>query len=702
MSPIFRRSAFITFRRSAFSSALSLAFAAPLHTAFAADTETNVASNDTSAVPEIIVTADPLARAADELTQPVEILAADELDRQRGASIGETLERQLGVSTTDFGRGAGRPLIRGQGGPRVLVLSNGVPSMDASDVSTDHDVTIDPAHATQIEVLKGPATLIYGSAASAGVINVVDDRLPGSVTPGLSGEAGAGYGSNGDERFGSASVGYGFGESNDGTQLHADIAGRRAGDYDIPGYANADGTGSHGVLANSGTRKDSGSVSAAQFWDGGSLAASFSRVVSVYDLPVEETAFIDMSQSRWDIEGRLNNPLPGIVSLRLRSGYNDYEHVEFEAPGEPGTRFENQQSDTRLEAVHAAIAGWRGVFGVQYGHRDFSAIGEEAFVPPTISTGLGAFVVEERPVDWGKLEIGARVDRNESKPDDLPTRSFMPLSFSAGTTIDLSDDYHLKAYATRSQRSPVTEELYSFGPHGATETFERGNADLDMETANNFEIGIDKHAGRLQWRANVYYERINDYIFSQETDQGLNADGSGTASSDGIADRVDDEGNFDPNGELLLVRYRHANANFYGVEGEIGYALLQGPINLQGRLFGDAAYGELSGGDDLPRMTPMRFGLGLTADRGPLSGGLDLIRVAKQDRVAALETETDGYTLLNADLAYTLPLASANTSIYLRGRNLLDEEARRSTSFIKDEAPLPGASVIVGFEVKLL
>lgn len=690
------------FRRSAIASALSLAFFPLAQAADATPTESAsvaAAGDAPEALPEIIVTADPFARAADQLTQPVEVLSGEDLDRQRGASIGETLEHELGVSTTDFGRGAGRPIIRGQGGPRVLVMENGSPSMDASDVSTDHDVSIDPAHAEQMEILKGPSALIYGSSASAGVVNVVDGRLPDTVTPGLSGSAGAGYGSNGDQRFGSADIGYGFG----GTQLHADIAGNNSSDYDLHGNSALDGSGAQGHMPNSATRKDSGSISAAQVWDGGSIAGSVSRVVAEYGLPVEETAFIDMSQTRYDLEAKLKDPLPGIASLRLRSGYNDYGHVEFEAPGVAGTRFSNQQSDTRLEAVHDPLAGWTGVFGLQYGHRDFSAVGEEAFVPPTISTDLGAFLVEQRPVSWGSVELGIRSDHTQSDPDGFADKRFDPLSLSAGTSVDLGNDYHLKFYATRSQRAPESEELYSFGPHGATSTFERGDADLNMETANNFEIGLDKHGGRLQWRANVYYETIKNYIFEQETDQGLNADGSGTAGSDGEADRVDDEGNFDPSGELLLVNYRQANARFYGAEGEIGYALLQGqPIRLQARLFGDAAYGELSGGDDLPRITPARIGLGLEADHDRWSGNLDLIQVLKQDRVARLETDTDGYTMLNAGANYTLPGASHSTTLYVRGRNLLDQEARRATSFIKDQVPLPGASLIVGFEVKLL
>ncbi len=679
------------FRRSAIASALYLMLSPSAN----ADEAPAPAADDAPVdIPEIVITADPLSRKADQFTQPVEVLSGEALARDRSPSIGETLERQLGVSTTDFGRGAGRPIIRGQGGPRVQVLENGIGSMDASDVSTDHDVTIDPAHARQIEILKGPATLLYGSAASAGVVNVVDGRLPDTVTPGLTGSAGGGYGSNGDERFGNLEAGFGFG----GTQLHADLAGRKAGDYDIKGSAGLDGSGSHGTLANSATRKDSGSLSAAQVWDGGSLAGSFSRIVAQYGLPVEEEAFIDMSQSREDLELKLDAPVDGLESLRLRGGYNDYGHVEFEAPGVPGTRFKNKQGEGRLEAVHSPIAGWRGVFGLQYGHRDFSAIGEEAFVPPTISTNIGAFLVENRPVDWGDLELGVRVDRTRSEPDAIASRNFTPLAGSLGTTVNLGEDYHLKLYATHSQRAPVTEELYSFGPHGATETFERGDADLRKETANNFEIGLDRHNGRFQWRGNVYYERINHYIFEQETDTGLNADGSGTPSSDSQADRVDGDGLFDPEGELLLVQYRQANARFYGVEGEATYQWLQGPVTLSSRLFGDLARGELSGGDDLPRITPARVGLGLQADAGALSGGIDLVRIFKQDRIASLETETDGYTQLNADLRYSLPVSS-QAAVYLRGRNLLNEEERRHTSFIKDAAPLPGASVVAGFEV---
>lgn len=652
----------------------------------------------------ITVNASPLGSTADQLVQPVEVISGEELDRKRRGTIGETLEQEPGVATTDFGAGAGRPVIRGQAGPRVQVLENGLASMDASDVSTDHAVTIDPAHATQVEVLKGPATLLYGSGASAGVVNVVDERLPQSVTEGVHVSGEGLYGSNADERSGNAEVGYGVGHH----QFRADYATRKADDYDIPGSANTDGSGSHGTLANSASESRSGAFSYGYVTDAGSsLSGSVSRYTTTYGLPVEETAFIDMDQTRYDLQGIVLNPLPGIASVKLRSGYVDYEHTEFEAPGEPGTVFRNKQSQHRLEAVHVPVAGWRGVVGVQYNDRDFQAIGEEAFVPASQTRQLGLFVVEEKPWRLGKFELGARIERDSNEPVDTgerqyEDRDFTPFSLSAGSVLDLGEHYHLKVYFTHSQRSPVAEELYAYGPHGATGTFERGDAGLDMETANNVELGLDHHDGRLQWQANIYWQQAKDYIFQQEVDQGLNPDGSGTPQADGLPDRIGEgeEGFvFAPDGDLLLVDYRQGDAEFYGAEGQVRYALLQGPLQLDVSAFGDITRGRIKDGDNLPRITPARAGFAFDLARGATDANLSYTRVFSQSHLAALETPTDGYDLLSAELGYTFepdPDSGKKTRLFLRGRNLLDEEIRRSTSFLKDVAPAPGVSVLAG------
>ena len=683
-------------RRGSYAAAALLLFSVPFPSSGQTPEPEPV---DPVAVETIVITADPFARTADQLVQPTEILSGEALDRRRGASLGETLEHELGVSSTDFGRGAGRPVIRGQGGPRVLMLENGMASMDASDVSADHEVSIDPAHAEQIEILKGPATLMYGSSASAGVVNVVDGRLPNEVTEGAQASLRGSLGSNADERSAAGKFVYGFGS----TQLRVDGAMLEADDYDIDGNSALDGSGNQGRLLNSAVDRATGSVSAAQFWDAGSLAASYSRFETEYGLPIEEEAFIDLEQDRLDLEGRWFKPVAGVDSLRLRVSQGDYEHTEFEAPGEPGTVFKNDQTDARFELVHAPLAGWRGVLGVQTRDREFQAIGDEAFVPSTDTRSLGVFLLEERATSFGRVELGLRTDRDHAEPQDgvNPDRRFTPFSASAGVLFELNEHYHLKVYATRAERSPVSEELYSFGPHLATASFERGDDALEIETASNFEIAIDRHGGPFGWRLNVYWQDVADYIVQQEVDAGLDADGSGVFAQDGEADRVDEEGLFDPGGELLLLDYRAADARFWGAEGELSYAWeLQG-TELRARAFADLARGRLDQGGDLPRITPARFGLGLHAHRGAWSASLDMTRVDAQDRVASLETRTDGYSMLSADLDYRLPLSSASVLLFLRGRNLLDEDARRHTSFIKDFAPLPGASVVTGLEWRL-
>lgn len=684
----------VFFRRAAFAAALLSLF--PNAVVAAPEPPPAV---DPAEVETIVITSDPFARTADQLVQPSEILAGEELERRRGATLGETLEHELGVSSTDFGRGAGRPVIRGQSGPRVLMLENGIGSMDASDVSADHDVGIDPAHAEQIEILKGPATLLYGSNASAGVVNVVDGRLPGAVSEGLTSQLRGSLGSNADERSAAAKIGFGFG----GIQLRADAAWLDADDYDIHGNSAVDGSGRHGRLPNSAVEKKSGSLSAARIGDRGSIAASWGRYRTTYGLPIEESAFIDLEQDRVDLEARLLEPISGWESIRLRAAHGDYEHTEFEAPGEPGTRFFNDQTEMRVEAVHAPFAGMRGVLGVQRRDRAFRAIGEEAFVPSTDTRGLGVFLIERAPTAFGSLELGLRMDQDHSDPHDraLRDRRFAPVSVSLGALFELNAHYHLKLYATHAERSPVSEELYSYGPHLATGSFERGNADFGLERARNLELALDRHGDALSWRVNVYTQHIADYLYQQEVDAGLDADGGGMAAADGVADRVDEEGRFDPAGELLLLDYRAADARFWGTEGELSCDWRAGDTQWRARVFGDLARGRIDGGGNLPRITPARLGAGLHAHHGPWSGSLDFTRVHEQDRIASLETATDGYSLLAADLDYSIPLRRGLVLLFLRGRNLLDEEARRHTSFIKDFAPLPGASVVAGLEWRI-
>ena len=676
---------------------------------------------------KVTIKASPFERSADELAQPVDVLYGEALDRKRGNTLGETLDGQLGVSSADFGPGIGRPVIRGQGGPRVLMLENGIASMDASSVSGDHAVAIDPSHAEQIEIIKGPATLIYGSAASAGVINVVNGRLPREVIPGLHGSVDLNWRDNAHQRAGALDLTAGFDEY----VLRFDLSGRMADDLDIPGYAEADHdeaeheAGEHeeeeereGLLGNSSVETSSGSVTAAWLRPERILAVTVSRLRNNYGVPghghheeheeeeEEEHAEeehgdvrILLQQQRLDANGEWFDPWRGIERLRARFGVNDYEHTELEG-SEVGTVFDNRELEARIELTHAPLADWRGVFGLQLNDRDFEAIGDEAFVPPVESRSAGLFLVEERSLGAHRLELGARIEHVRHQAASNPDTDFTPLSLSAGFVYRLNEQHHLRLTASRSQRAPASEELYSYGPHLATNSFERGLNSLDVETANNLELGLDRHQGAWRWRLNLFLNQVQDYIYQSEVDQGRNADGSGNGIADGSADRVDEEGQLVAEGELLLVDYRQDDARLYGLEAETRYLFSSGPRPWQLRLYGDTVRGQIDGGPNLPRITPTRLGVGFSGGYGRWYGGVDLSQILDQNRISPLETETPGYTLLSADIEYNLP-GRWPTSLYLRGRNLLDEDARRHTSFLKDVAPLPGASVLLGLRAEL-
>lgn len=679
----------------------------------------------------VIVTANPFGRAADELVQPVEVLAGRELDRKRAATLGDTLDGELGVSSADFGPGVGRPVIRGQGGARVLILENGIGSMDVSTVSADHGVSIDPAHAEQVEILKGPATLIYGSAASAGVINVANPRIRERLDPGLHGFADLSYADNADERNGALGASLGW----DAFIVGGDFAQRKAGDFEIPGFASREPEPGEapGRLNNSSVETRSGAGYAAWIVPERVLSVAYSRYFTDYGIPGEseapppgEVAVLDgvrikLKQNRADVQGLWFNPLAGFGKLRIRLGRNDYEHTEFEPTGEAGTQFSNREFEGRAELGHAPIGRLRGVLGTQFINRDFSAVGEEAFIQPVKTETAGLFIVEELQYGWGRLEAGARIERVEhtpalARPDDgspnvdprtgarQPGRTFKPGSLSLGGVWDLDPVHHLRLGFTRAERAPVAEELYAFGPHLATATFERGDSRAGVETANNFELSLDRHGDRWSWTLNGYYNRLGDYLYLVENEERRNADGSASGNAalfqPGEPDRVDEDGQLDPDGELLLVDYRQADAAFYGTEAKTRYQLLRGPVTLDVEVFGDLVRGRLDdGAGNLPRITPARYGLGLDTRYGRLRGDLRLTRIEDQTRIASLETATDGYELLALDLEFTQPQAGWTQTYYLRGRNLLDEEARRHTSFLKDRASLPGRTVLAGIKL---
>lgn len=652
------------------------------------------------------VTASPLRSAIDALARPVDVLIGPQLDQRKSATLGETLSRESGVQSSFFGAGVGRPVIRGQEGARVQVLSGGSASMDASTVSADHAVSIEPFLADQIEVLKGPATLLFGSGAIGGAVNVVDGRVPTApVGKAISGRAELRYGSGDDEATGMVRL---DGDSGALT-WHVDAFNRDTRDYRIPGYAFSAELIEHALedgedpdhfarsrLPNSALRNQGGAVGASWFGERAWFGAAVSRYASNYGIPLGAHAHddehedehdhdddheahdaavrIDLAQTRFDARGGIRE-LGALKEVNFRFSRNNYRHVELE-DGSIGTRFDNDARELRIEAVQHEIAGWQGAFGLQHSRRDFRAVGEEAFLPASDSRDLGLFLLQEREFGDFKLEAGARHDRVRiDLADGSDGQRRHAGSLSLAGLWKASEAVHLSLGLDRAQRAPTAEELYSDGTHVATGSYELGDADLGVETARSVEIGLHLHAGRVEAHLSAYRTRFADYLHLADT--GLEVE------------------------HLPLRVWRQDDARFSGWEARATIELADNASGLwQLRLMSDRVNARLADGSRLPRIAPGRFGADLDWSQGGWRARLGAIRVASQNDVAEHETPTPGYTLLDAHLSYHWDSAGGlGWELFLDGRNLGNREARVHTSYLKDLAPLPGRSLQTGIRL---
>ncbi|PXW88858.1 iron complex outermembrane receptor protein [Nitrosomonas sp. Nm84] len=634
-------------------------------------------------LPGVVITAPITSSAESAGIKADTVVQGDRLRRNRETNLGDTLSHELGVSSTSFGPGAGRPIIRGQDGPRVRVLENGIGTGDISTISPDHAVATETLSASRIEILRGPSTLLYGSGVSGGVVNVVNERIPDRLfkTPQANFEGR--FNSALEERNGALTA------SGSKGRMSWNIEGvkRKTNDVHIPGHANINDPNSDvGFIKNSAIDYSNLSVGSAYIGERGFMGMSISRLDNFYGIPGAEGAKIDMGQTRYGLAGDLDNPLKGFEQLKVRFNYNDYRHNEL-TEHEIGTRFKNRELEGRAELAHAPIANWQGIMGIQLQNRDFSAKGEEAFVPPSLSQSAGLFMLEKRHWQRWQFEAGGRFEHTMHNPQAalLQTRDFNLYSISAVSAWKFIDGYQIDLTATRGQRAPNTVALYANGFHVATNTFEQGDQALTKETSNNFDIALQKTTGMVTGKVNVFYNYVNDYIFQQSRD----------SNGDGFADRVNDEGVLDSRGAFLVQDFAQTRAKFYGLEAEAIVTLLPEMLNL--RLFTDIVYGRLKDNGNIPRLTPQRFGFDVDFKKNAWSANFNLTRVVQQDRVAVLETETPGYTLMNAEMGYHMKLTkSVNYTLFLQGRNLLDSDMRVHTSFLKDIAPLPGRAIVGG------
>jgi iron complex outermembrane recepter protein len=621
----------------------------------------------------IVVTASPLRLTAEELSQPVDVLSGEQLDQAKSATLGETLDKLPGVQTSNFGAGVGRPIIRGLDGPRIGVLSGGLSSQDVSTISQDHATAIEPFLADQIEVLKGPATLLYGSGAIGGVVNVVDGRIAERrLDETFGGRAELRYDSVNNGRTGMARV---DASGADGALvLHADGVYRNQDDYDIP----------DGTQLNSFVETRTGALGASYIGADGFIGVSAARYDNRYGNPGEPGDLsaggagvsLDMLQNRFELKTGINRDFWIFDGLRGSFANTKYEHTEFEDT-EVGTIFTNEANEGRLELTHKPFANWTGAIGLQAGNRVFEAIGEEAFVPRTKTRSQGVFWMEHGQWDALQVDLGVRADRVRSDAAGLPGRSFTPLSLSAGALWHFNDAWRVTLNLDRAERAPAEEELFADGPHIATASFEIGDPALREERANQAELGLHYHGERFEAKAAVYTTRFDGFIYLVDT-------GTFTPPVPGE----------DP---LPIRQWSQAAAKFSGIEAELTAHLLddeRGKLDL--RAFGDHVRGELDSGENLPRIAPSRFGLDMNWRAERWRAALGATRVMRQDDVAADETETAGYTLVDAHFAWHWDTDDYGWEVFVDGNNLTDESARIHTSFLKDNVVLPGRNFGLG------
>jgi iron complex outermembrane receptor protein len=625
---------------------------------------------------EILVTASPDARSQNEIAQPTSVLSGEELMLEMQPTLGETLNQQPGVTSTFFGPGASRPVIRGLGGDRIRVLEGGLGTGDASTTSPDHAVSVDPLAAEQIEVLRGPATLLYGSSAVGGVVNVIDNRVPDHM-PGepISGTVELRGGTVSDERGGGASFDGALGRR---FAWHADFVKRETEDYEIPGFAE-------GTAENSATDTEAGAVGLSWIGNDAFLGLAVRQHESLYGIPgghahehhegeeeeeEGERIRVDLEQQRWDLRGGLTRPFGIFRGANLRFGKTDYEHRELEGE-ETGTIFLNDSWEGRLELLQRSFGPVSGSIGLQAQSRDFEAIGEEAFVPPTQTDSLAVFTFQEIVRGPWRFQLGGRYETQDVTADavDLAvdSRSFDGLSGSAGLVWQPEGDgYSVGLSLARSTKLPNAEELFSNGPHLATNAFEIGDPDLEEETSLGLDLTFRKTSGPLTGEINLFVNRFDDFIFESFTDE----------EEDG----------------LTVFRYVQQDAEFRGAELSGVYELFHDePYHVDVEFGTDFVRAELRDtGDPLPRIPSQRYHLGFHYRGEKIQGRIEGQRVEEQDRVAAFERPTDGYTLLNASVGYRFFTSTMVYDVLLRGTNLTDEEARNHVSFLKDLVPLPG------------
>jgi iron complex outermembrane receptor protein len=635
----------------------------------------------------IVVTGSPLEHDRDELAIPVDRIEKKEMLLNLGSTLGETLSRVPGLTTTGFSSGASRPVVRGQDAFRTEVLEDGLRTQDVSQESPDHGVPINPLAARRTEIIRGPATVRYGGGASAGVVNVITNRVPDKLpTDAISGDVFGGIGLLANERDMAGTLDGRFGDF----AWHADGALRRANNYSIPNDGNPH--------TQSGSQLESytGSIGSAWIGDVGRLGFAYIRAEDKYGIPEEgEPVEIDMNIDRYRFEGDFTPEIAGIRELRVRGVYSDYEHDEI-ADGDVGQTYRNEEFDGRLELVHEPVAGFAGAFGLHGRSRDFRAEGEAAeFLAPTDTAMVAGYVFEERQLTADLVgEVGFRAEYTNVEGRDANDvdrdLDFVPLSGSVALLYDPLEWLGIGLNGSISQRAPTQVELFARGPHEATSTFEIGDEDLDEETSYTGELRATAKTGRGRLEGAFFVTQYEGFIYGSLTGDSVDEDGNPIDPADPDA--------------LLELLYTDRDALFFGGElsGNVDvFRLPFGEIGLDGRF--DVVRARFTDGNEgnLPRIVPIRWGAGVYLAMDAFDARVGFLRNEAQNRTSAFDSSTASFTHLDASLAYRFePIDGLSLEANVVARNLNDVRGRNHVAFNKEDILLPGRNIRFGLRAR--
>lgn len=634
----------------------------------------------------VTVSANPLGKEESmQILSPTKVLSGSELRSKVGSSLGETLANELGVTASGFGAGASRPIIRGLEGPRVKILQNGMAVADVSGLSNDHAVASETASSQQIEILRGPSALLYGSGAIGGLVNVVDGRIPTTLNKQIAGEVEAKYGSVNMEK----SVSFFLDSTSGDIAMHADGNSRNTSDYKIPGYADANGkSGIRNTLPSSFTHEHSMGFGSSLIQGWGHVGLSVQSMADRYGIPTEEHSFIDMKQTRFDLDSAINHAFGKFDSLKFKLGSTNYEHTEKERDGTPATTFKSRSLETRLTLNHTNWAGWEGSTGIQTEINHFSALsastGRADTIPTTMSSSRAIFLVEQKTFADFVMSAGGRLENVTRTPDaqfQLPNRSFTLSSASLGALWQLGNGYAIVSSLSSAQRAPATEELYSNGPHESTLTFDIGNRNLQKESSKNLELSVQKTTGLLHWKLNTFLNKVDHYVYGEIA-----------------GDRVDDEGVADVSGAFTQRFWRQAPATIRGGEAEVSYN--QVGDGFSWRSFADTSHAQLDEQGNLPLQAANRLGIDLGFRHLGWRNTISIIHAQRQDRLAASEHfVTPSFTKIDLNLTYTHPFMNSQLTWFVQVKNLLNQDIRLATSVLKETVPQAMRGVIAGLRV---